>query len=339
GRRGEAKGGKIAPVRSSSALVLSSTNANREKIYAQQPPIAASGFSSQAFNPHFPHTVRKTETKTCDDCHLSAKKDNNSIMAQLLLHGTDFIDFNGLNAWVGGDGEVTAVQVTEWDEPQAVIGSYLHKYAYPDWYKEHQQRDRKLESAHRHKAGTANCLQLRGEYLYVAEGKKGVQVYDVAGIANKGISQRIITAPFSPLGHDAHISSKNATCIALPTTQPIHPPRNQGDLMRVENREQPFHPLYNYAYITDAEEGLIIVDINTFADGEPRNNFIKRKLSWNEGGVLNGAKHITVGGHYLYIAAARGMVIVDIDNPDKPELAAVVPLQGARASALQFRYL
>ena len=56
GRRGPGKGGKIAPVRSTSALVLSSTNANREKIYVQQPPIAASGYSSQAFNPHFPHT-------------------------------------------------------------------------------------------------------------------------------------------------------------------------------------------------------------------------------------------------------------------------------------------
>ena len=79
GRRGEAKSGKIAPVRSSSALVLSSTNSNRERIYVQQPPVAASGFSSQAFNPHFPHTTRKTETKTCSDCHLSGENDNNAI--------------------------------------------------------------------------------------------------------------------------------------------------------------------------------------------------------------------------------------------------------------------
>ena len=43
GRRGPSKGNKIAPVRSSSALVLSSTNANRERIYIQQAPIAASG--------------------------------------------------------------------------------------------------------------------------------------------------------------------------------------------------------------------------------------------------------------------------------------------------------
>ena len=108
GKHGPVKGGKIAPVRSSSALILSSTNINREKIYIQQPPIAASGFSSQAFAPHYPHTERKTETKTCTDCHLSQKNDNNAIMAQLLLHGTNFVNFVGYNAWVGEEGRVTA---------------------------------------------------------------------------------------------------------------------------------------------------------------------------------------------------------------------------------------
>ena len=48
----------------------------------------ASGYSSQAINPHFPHTVRKTETRNCSDCHLSADGDNNAIMAQTLGYGT-----------------------------------------------------------------------------------------------------------------------------------------------------------------------------------------------------------------------------------------------------------
>ena len=47
--------------------------------------------------------------------------------------GTNFVNFVGYHAYVGGAGEISAVTVTEWDEPQAVIGSYLHKYAYPDW--------------------------------------------------------------------------------------------------------------------------------------------------------------------------------------------------------------
>ncbi len=340
GIHGEVKGGRITPIRSSSALILSSTNANREKIYIQQPPIAASGFSSQAFAPHYPHTERTTETKTCSDCHVSKANDNNAIMAQLLLQGTNFVNFVGFNAWVGSSKHIEAVNVTEWDEPQAVIGSYLHKYAYPDWFQNHEKRAQQLPESHSHTTkGEARCIALRGEYMFVAEGAGGFRVYDVANIANKGISQRIITAPFSPLGHDAHVPTINATCMALPTNQPIAPERNKGDLMRVTNQEQAFHPIYNYAFIVDAVEGLIVVDVNTFADGEPRNNFIKRAVTWNDANVLKGARHITLGGYYAYIATDAGLVVLSLNDPLKPTVVSTLPINDMRASALQFRYL
>lgn len=340
GKHGEAKGFRIAPVRSTSALVLSSTNSNRERIYVQQPPVAASGFSSQAFAPHYPHTERKTETKGCSDCHLSERNNNNAWMASLLGQGTDFVDFVGFHAYVGLDGAVDAVQVTEWDEPQAVIGSYLHRHAYPDGYAAHEARGRELREAQTRATGDAvGCLQLRGEYLYVAQGKKGMQAYDVASIANKGFSQRFITAPFSPLGHDARIESANATCIVLPTNQPINPDRNEGPLMRVDNQEQPFHPLYRYALITDAEEGLILSDVTTLQDGEPRNNFLERALTWNPQNQLQGARHAALAGHYAYIAADAGLAVVNLDQPLKPRLETIVKLPGLRAAQAQFRYL
>ena len=351
GKHSPDKNGQIAPIASRSALVLSSTNINRERIYIQQPPIAASGFSSQAFAPHFPHTERKTETKTCTDCHLSEKDDNNAIMAQLFLQGTKFVDFVGFKAYVGGgsdgSGGFEAIRVTEWSEPQAVVGSYLHRYAYPDFYKQHLDRGRELrtggipdiDAVEQGAGGVVGCLQHRGEYMFVAEGTGGFRVYDIASVANKGISDRIITAPFSALGHDTHVPSKNATCMALPTNQPIAPTRNQGDLMRVENQEQPFHPIYHYAFVTDAEEGLIAVNVDTLADGEPRNNFLERALTWNEGGILKGARHITIAGGIFYIAADAGVVVLDMADPLKPVVLATLPFKGAQATAVQFRYL
>ena len=251
GRRGEINGGRITPLRSSSALVLSSTNSSRERIYVQQPPISASGYSSQAINPHFSHTVRKTETRVCSDCHLAEESDNNAIMAQTLGYGTDFIDFIGFHTWVGTDGSVEAVQVTEWSEPQAVIGSYLQKIVYPDFFEEHVERELELKIGHGHRSGEVNCLQLRGEYLFAAAGDKGMVVYDVAGIGNKGISQKIITSPASKLGQSTRIKSANATCLSMITTQPIAPERNTGTLMREVNQEKPTHPIYNYVAITD----------------------------------------------------------------------------------------
>jgi hypothetical protein len=339
GMREPSAGGRIAPLRSSSALVLSSTNSNREHIYIQQPPISASGYSSQAFNPHYPHTERKTETKTCTDCHLSTQNDNNAIMAQLLALGTNFVNFVGLNAYVGGGGEVSAVKVTEWDEPQAVIGSYLHKYAYPDWYARHQRNGERLQHAARIDAGTARCIQLRGEYLYVAEGERGMRVYDVASIDNKGVSQPLITAPASPLGQNTRIASANATCVALPTNQPIDPPRSRTQAMQEQNLEAPMHALYDYAYITDSKEGLILTDVDTLSDKDPRNNYLKRALTWNPNGILTGARHITLGGSILYITTPSAVVIVSIDNPLAPKVLASVPVSDPRATALQFRYL
>lgn len=338
GITGSTKGGKVTSVRSSSALVLSSRNANREQIYTQQAPISAPGYSSQAFNPHFAHTVRKTETKACTDCHLSSKNDNNAWMAQLLLLGTNAVNFVGKYAYVAaGEGGVEAVEVTETDEPQAVIGSYLHSLAYPRWYKEHLERQRRLEMSYTH-GGSVLSLQLRGEYLYAACGSGGFRVYDVANIDNKGYSERIVTAPVSPLGQGAYVATTNATAVALPTTMPIDTRR----VHRPENQEQwPIHPLYSYAYITDAKEGLILVDVMTLSDGDPRNNFLRRALTFNPGGALDGAVNLTVAGNYVYVCCARGVVVVDISEPLKPVITAEIgapAIRDARAVAVQFRY-
>jgi hypothetical protein len=368
GKHQTTKGNQVAPVRSSSALVLSSTNINRERIYVQQPPISAIGFSSQAFAPHFPHTVRLTETKTCTDCHLSAKDDNNAIMAQLLLLGTNYVNFVGLNAWTGLEGGFQATRVTEYDEPQAVIGSYLHRYAYPDYWGLHVEQngrelknwvrgktfDKKLSgethpleefaNVHEGTSDRVGCLQLRGEYMFVAAGKGGFTAYDVASIANKGTSERILKGPFSALGHDTNVKTTNATCMALATNQPIAPTRNT-EKMRQMNQEQAFLPIYNYAAVTDAVEGLILVNVNTLADGEFRNNQLRRhtyadgSTAWNPGGVLKGARHIVLAGEVAYITADAGLVAVDLSDPDAPRLAAVRELRDARASAIQFRYL
>ncbi len=386
------KGNQTAPVRSSSALVLSSTNINRERIYVQQPPISAVGFSSQAFAPHFPHTVRLNETKTCTDCHLSQAEDNNAIMAQLLLLGTNYVNFVGLHAFTGLEGGISAVRVTEYDEPQAVLGSYLHRYSYPDYWRMHvEDNDRELKNwvrgdafddnfsgetkpfeefvnVHEGTRDRVGCLQMRGEYLFVAEGRGGFRAYDIASIGNKGVSERIITAPFSPLGHDTHVTSEDATCMALATNQPVAPERNTAR-MREVNQEQPFSPIYDYAFITDSVEGLIAVDVNTLADGEFRDNFFERAIfpdgsdAWNPDGVLTGASHITLAGDYAYITADAGLVVVylpkdiaddpatayrdecelDPSNPAEsclaPRVTKVIPLSGARATTIQFRYL
>lgn len=330
---------KITTARSSSALILSSRNANREQVYLQQPPISAPGYSSQAFNPHFAHTVRKAETRKCSDCHISERNDNNAWMAQVLLHGTNFVNFMGRYVYVAtGEDGFEAVRVTEVDEPQAVIGSYLHKLAYPDYYNKHQSSALELETAYHHGGADIRTVQLRGEYVYTANGADGFRVYDVANIDNKGFSERIVSAPVSPLGQDTQVKTRYATAVALPTNMPVDAGRKAA-LENPYNQEKPLHPLYSYAYVTDKYEGLILVDVMNLADGDPRNNFLKRNLTFNPDGALNGAVNLAVAGYYVYVLCDAGLVIVDIEEPLAPRIVAKVEdLKNPTAIGIQFRY-
>ena len=335
GINGTVKGNKVAPVRSSSALILSSVNLNRQRFYIQQPPISAPGYSSQAFNAHVPHTVRTTETKTCTDCHISARNDNNAWMAQLLTLGTNFVNFMGRFAWVGeGEHGFEAVGVTEWEEPQAVIGSYLHKLAYPDNYRRHQEHELELTEAHHHH-GQAHNLVKRGEYLYAALGPRGMEAFDIANVDNKDFSERLVTAPVSPLGQATYVRSQYATAVALPTNMPIAPYRQHLP----ENQEQPWHPIYHYAFVTDREEGLILVNVDTLADRDPTNNFFERALTFNPDGALNGAENLTIAGHYVYVACDSGLVIADFNEPLNPKIVSrVSSLVKPTSVTVQFRY-
>ncbi|MBI3780016.1 MAG: hypothetical protein HY278_02995, partial [candidate division NC10 bacterium] len=225
---GTVTGNRVAPVRSTCAVLVSSQNQSREWVYSQQQTVSAEGFSGFAFSPFVPHTVRATETKRCIDCHISARDDNNAWMAQVLLHGTNFVNFLGRYVYVAeGMNGLEAVVVTEQDEPQAVIGSYLHQLAYPDHYRQHKKQADLLQEAYHHRGrdvldlfgrDEVLSIQLRGEYLYTANGRGGFRAYDVAQIDQKGFSERIVTAPVSPLGQRLYVKTKYATAVASPTT-------------------------------------------------------------------------------------------------------------------------
>src|SRR5580704_3521043 len=127
---GTVTGHRIAPARSSCAVLVSSQNANREWLYYTQQTVSAEGFSGQAFSTFVPHTVRARETKQCSDCHVAAANDNNAWMAQLLLQGTNFMNFLGRYVYVAtGSRGFEVIAVAEHDEPEALYGSDLHRVA------------------------------------------------------------------------------------------------------------------------------------------------------------------------------------------------------------------
>src|SRR5256886_11898098 len=368
GRDGTVTGNRVAPVRSSSAVLVSSQNQNREWIYSQQQTVSAEGFSGQTFNTHVPHTVRATETKGCTDCHVSKNNDNNAWMAQTFLQGTNFVNFMGRYVYVASGEGLEAVVATEHTEPQAVIGSTLQKIAYPDDYKKFVNAGRELGTAFEHK-GNPRVLQvqLRGEYAYVAAGEGGLRVYDVAQIDQKGFSERITTAPVSKYGQKFYVKTKYATAVAAPSTLAVDPARwrlkadgtmidpgraaklTGKDREQLVNEEQPIHPLYAYLYVVDKYEGLILVNAATLLDGDPLNNYLQLVLdpdkysdgAFNPGGALSDANNIVIAGTHAYITTDHGLVIVSLDDPLNPKIVRQIgepALKHPRSIAIQFRY-
>lgn len=362
-RDGIVTGSRINPARSSCAIHVSSYNNNRESIYPQQQTISGGGMSGIAFSTNVPHTVRgasprhglmpsgTSETKLCSDCHVSQENDNNAVMAQLLMHGTNYTNFIGRYCWVAcGEHGLFAPVVTEATEPQAVIGSSLHRLAYPDFFARHVERGMELEHAHEHPGVDVLdqlkhplckpeilMVQPRGEYLYAACGSGGLRVFDIAFIDNKAFAERITTAPVSPAGQRFYVPTQYCTAVAAPTTIAPDPTR----VVPPENKEQPVHSLYAYLYATDKYEGLILVGAGTLLDGNPLNNFLERALTYNPDGILNGARNITIVGTYAYICADAGLVVVDLADPLKPNVTSVIggeTLEHPVAVQVQFRY-
>ena len=345
---GTVTGHRVAPVRSACAVVVSSQNSDRDWLYYQQQTVSAEGFSGQAFSPFVPHTVRARETKGCTDCHVSRANDNNAWMAQLLLEGTNFMNFMGRYVFVAdGKSGFEAVAVTEHDEPPAVLGSDFQGISYPDDYRSHAEHHGELTEAYGHSGSEVLDVQARGEYLYAAMGKGGLRIFDIANIDNKDVSQRLITAPTSPFGQRFYLPTKYAMSVATPTTLGVDPLRSHHK----ENEEQSVHLMYGFLYVADKYEGLIVVGdpnlqgkspgVGTLLDGNPANNFLKRALAFNPDGILNGARKITIAGTFAYLLCDRGLVVVDLDNPLKPRVTATLgapSLVEPRGIAVQFRY-
>jgi hypothetical protein len=344
---GTVTGHRIAPARSSCAVLVSSQNADRDWLYYTQQTISAPGFSGQAFSTFVPHTVRAKETKQCSDCHASAQNDNNAWMAQLLLQGTNFMNFMGRYVYVAtGNKGFEAIAVAEHDEPEAIYGSDLQRIAYPANFKKFVKNGRELHASAEH-SGNVLDIQARGEYAYAALGTGGLRVFDIANIDNKSFSEKITTAPVSPVGQRFFVPTKNALAVASPTTLGVDPLRQQLP----ENEEQPIHLLYGFLYVADKEEGLVIIGdsnlkskspgVGTLLDGNPTNNFLKRTLAFNPNGALTGARRITIAGTFAYILTNRALVVVDLDNPLSPKVTATIgapELDDPRGIAVQFRY-
>ena len=210
------------------------------------------------------------------------ENDNNAWMTQLLGFGTGTVNFFGRYAYVGEGREgLHAVIWTEPEEPQAVIGSHLQSDRLPGQLPETSRA--RCESQGSLRASWqrhSGHLVLRGEYLYTANGPGGFEVFDVANIDQKGFSERIVSAPVSPLGQRTCVHTKYATSVALPSTLALDPAR-----VRLPGKRRAADRSVLRLRLRLRSRGRTRgrSNVATLVDGNPDNNFLKQAMSFQSG--------------------------------------------------------
>ena len=226
------------------------------------------------------------------------------------MQGTSYPELHRPVRWVAaGEDGLFGVVVTERDEPQAVIGSNLHRSPSPTTSRSTPSSGGLLKHAHEHpgkrhrraavrsrsRSPRCSSVQNRGEYLYAACGEGGVRVFDIAFIDHKAFSERITTAPVSPLGQRFYVPTEVRHGRRRPDDDG---PRPDADARARRTSEQPIHPLYGYIYVADKYEGLILVGVGTTARRQPAEQLPQARGDVQPGRhPARGARTITIVGH------------------------------------------
>ena len=231
--------------------------------------------------------------------------------------------------------------MTEIDEPQAVIGSDLHRLAYPRALRRARATRRQ---ARRRRCITARpnalAVQARGEYLYIADGEGGFKVFDIAQINQKGFSEKIVTAPVSPLGQN---TERRRRATRRPSPRLARSPSIRRASRLPENEEQPIHPLLRATSTSPiAKKAWCCRRRRRCSTATRRTTSCSARRRSIRTGGCSGARNLAIAGNYAYILCDRGLVIVNIDDPLKPrDRRAKSPRRRSTsrtAVAVQFRY-
>src|SRR6185436_7779919 len=80
--------------------------------------------------------------------------------------------------------------------------------------------------------------------------------------------------------------------------------------------EQPVSPIYAWVFVTDREEGLVMVSAGRLVDGDPKNNFLDKEhiVRFNPDGKLAGAMHSYMAGTNLFVVGKNGLFVLGLRN-------------------------
>ena len=316
---GTVKKNRMAVIRSSSAVVVSSQNANREWVYSQQQTFSAEGYSGQAFNPHFPHTTSGVgTTKNCTDCHLSKSERQQRLddaIARLRHRHGEFLrplrlrrrrprriprrglDRTGRTA--GGHRQSSAYDslTRPITRSMSTRGAHSDRSATSITRQRHSgHRFARRISLHREWSGRVRsfrCREHRPERIFRTD--RELRRF------RRSVSARAC--------HTKYATSRRAAEHARARSGARNACRKTKSNRSISSTPSFTSPI--------AKKDSSCSNVATLVDGNPDNNFLKQAMSSSiPNGVLTGATFVTAAGHRLYMTTPRGLVVIDVERSD-----------------------
>lgn len=180
--------------------------------------------------------------------------------------------------------------------------------------------------------GNAHGIIVSGNYAYLSDGAKGLQIIDVSDpttpiiVHNVDVSSIELanndpashyTSDISISGNYAYVADSHAGLQVVDISDPL----TASIVANVDTPGQAYivDILGNYAYIADWDAGLQIIDISN-----PLSPSIIKTVS-----MPSNASTVKVSGNYAYVAdSASGLQIVDISNPATASIVASINTPG-----------
>ena len=189
--------------------------------------------------------------------------------------------------------------------------------------------------------GTANSLDVYGNYAYIADGPAGLQVVDISDVQNLNVVGSIDTSGSYPKGEavDVHVSYPYAYVAANENGLVIVDVSDPGD-PKIE-RSFPPNVIDNidkvtsvyvsgyYCYLLDSDSGLAIIYI------DDQREFHLAGTAPNLSG-----RDVAVFQRFVYVSNGDGLVIIDVSTPANPQIKGLVATPGeAKKICLSYPYL
>ena len=240
-----------------------------------------------------------SETKSCTDCHLSKKNDNNAIMAQLLMQGTNYVNFIGRYC-LGRRRGARLARRRRHRAGGAAGGHRQHaasSWRFPITSANTNSRTTSSQHAHEHPGrDIGDDLKhpfRKPEILQGAAARRvplrGLRRGRRARVRHRlHRRQGVLRAHHDGAGFAARpevLRARRST--PLPSPPRVRRPPTRRASSGPRTSEPKVHPLYGYIYVADKYEGLILVGAGTTIDGNPLNNFLKREVTFNPDGILD----------------------------------------------------